>query len=68
MPEEPLTAPITAFAAAGDVRVPEDGVGQWAAHTSGRFELVQLAGGHFALLTQPEVLMNRVRAMSQNVS
>jgi medium-chain acyl-[acyl-carrier-protein] hydrolase len=58
--EEPLDVPITAFAAATDVRAAPDDVAEWAAHTTREFALVSVAGGHFAVMTQPRVVVDRV--------
>jgi medium-chain acyl-[acyl-carrier-protein] hydrolase len=59
-PDEPLTTPITAFAAASDPRAAPGEVAEWAEHTTSRFALVKVDGGHFALLARPRLLMDRV--------
>jgi medium-chain acyl-[acyl-carrier-protein] hydrolase len=59
-PGEPLAAPITAFAAASDPRAAPEEVAAWEQQTTGRFAFVQLEGGHFALLSQPHLVMDRV--------
>lgn len=59
-PAEPLTTAITGFAADGDPRATPGEVAAWAGHTAGRFALVRIDGGHFALLARPRLLTDRV--------
>jgi medium-chain acyl-[acyl-carrier-protein] hydrolase len=59
-PAESLPTAVTAFAAAKDPRAAPGEVAAWAGHTTGRFAFVPVAGGHFALLERPRLLMDRV--------
>lgn len=61
-PEQPLDVPITAFAAADDSRARATDMASWADHTTASFALTELAGGHFAVMADPTVVLNRVVA------
>jgi medium-chain acyl-[acyl-carrier-protein] hydrolase len=55
-PEEPLCCPITAIGGRDDI-IPELALAAWAEHTTARFRVCLVAGGHFFLKTAPaEVL------------
>jgi medium-chain acyl-[acyl-carrier-protein] hydrolase len=58
--EDPLDVPITAYAAVDDERVRNEDVAEWSLHTTGQFELVTVEGGHFGVMTRPEVVIDRV--------
>jgi medium-chain acyl-[acyl-carrier-protein] hydrolase len=58
--DEPLDIPITAFAATKDERAAPDEVAEWAAHTTRAFALVTVDGGHFTVMTRPEIVIDRV--------
>jgi medium-chain acyl-[acyl-carrier-protein] hydrolase len=55
-----LDIPITAFAAARDERAEPGQVAEWASHTTGRFTLAPVAGGHFTVMTQPRIVIDRL--------
>ena len=48
-PTSPLNCPITAFAARQDDMVYTDEIREWARHTCGRFELIEVDGDHWFL-------------------
>ena len=48
-PSSPLNCPITAFAARQDDMVYTDEIREWAQHTCGRFELIEVDGDHWFL-------------------
>jgi surfactin synthase thioesterase subunit len=58
--DDALDTPITAFAAASDERVLPAGVDAWAMHTARRFTLVPVEGGHFAITTQPRLVIDHI--------
>jgi surfactin synthase thioesterase subunit len=58
--EAPLDVPITAFAATADERAPHEDVTQWASNTARRFTVMQIDGGHFAVMANPQVVIDRV--------
>jgi surfactin synthase thioesterase subunit len=58
--EDPLDTPITAFAASEDERAAQAEVAEWALHTTRSFSLVPVRGGHFAVLAQPRIVIDRV--------
>jgi medium-chain acyl-[acyl-carrier-protein] hydrolase len=60
-PQEPLDVPITAIAATADLRVGAAAMQGWKRHTADRFELLTLAGGHFAVLEQAEATQRIIR-------
>lgn len=58
--DDSLDTPITAFAAVSDERVSPADVAAWAVHTARGFNLVPVEGGHFAITTQPRLVIDRV--------
>jgi medium-chain acyl-[acyl-carrier-protein] hydrolase len=60
--ENPLAVPITAFAATDDERATPGEVAEWAAHTTSRFGLVTVDGGHFTVMARPEIVIDRMVA------
>jgi surfactin synthase thioesterase subunit len=54
MPRPELDVPILAIGGTEDRQAELDSMRGWAAHTTGEFRLHPLAGGHFAVLEQPE--------------
>jgi len=55
---------VTAICATSDDRARASEMRPWAAQTRGRFELVTVTGGHFALFEDPgPVLRSAVRAL-----
>jgi medium-chain acyl-[acyl-carrier-protein] hydrolase len=61
LPQEPLDVPITAIAATADLRVGTAAMQRWQRHTTNRFELLTVAGGHFAVLEQAEATKRIIR-------
>ena len=59
-PGPPLDAPIVAFTGTDDPVASVDEVASWADHTTGGFELVTLAGGHFFLTRHQDVILRRL--------
>jgi surfactin synthase thioesterase subunit len=65
-PEQPLDVPITAIAATQDTRASSESMLGWRDQTVRRFQrATPLAGGHFALLEQPEAALRRIRRALQ---
>lgn len=60
--DDPLDAPITAFAAAKDQRAAPADVAGWELHTARDFTFAPVDGGHFALQAQPQLVIDRVLA------
>lgn len=60
-PDLPLDVPVTAIAASADLRVGAAAMSGWERHTTDRFELLTLAGGHFAVLEQAEATQRIIR-------
>jgi surfactin synthase thioesterase subunit len=60
-PDVPLDVPITAIAATADPRVGAPTMQAWERHTTDRFELFSLVGGHFAVLEQAAATQRIVR-------
>jgi surfactin synthase thioesterase subunit len=59
--QEPLDVPITAIAATADLRVGAVAMREWERHTTDRFDLLTVAGGHFAVLEQAETTQRFIR-------
>jgi medium-chain acyl-[acyl-carrier-protein] hydrolase len=60
-PEAPLEVPLTAIAATADPRVGASELQAWERHTTNRFDLFTLVGGHFAVLEQAEQTQRIIR-------
>jgi medium-chain acyl-[acyl-carrier-protein] hydrolase len=60
--DDPLDAPVTAFAAAEDQRAAPADVAGWALHTARGFTFAPVDGGHFAVTAQPHLVIDRVLA------
>jgi medium-chain acyl-[acyl-carrier-protein] hydrolase len=60
--DDPLDAPITAFAAAHDQRASPADVAGWALHTACGFTFAPIDGGHFAVTAEPHLVIDRVLA------
>jgi medium-chain acyl-[acyl-carrier-protein] hydrolase len=60
-PDVPLDVPITAIAATADPRVGAPTMRAWEQHTTDRFELYSLVGGHFAVLEQAAATQRIIR-------
>jgi pyochelin biosynthetic protein PchC len=50
-----VDCPLTAVAANDDARVAPEAVSSWSEHAAGEFRYLQIEGGHFYCLQQPEV-------------
>jgi medium-chain acyl-[acyl-carrier-protein] hydrolase len=61
-PEPPLDVPIVAFAAEQDDRASPHQVEEWRRETTGSFELVPVPGGHFTVMSHPELVIDRIAA------
>lgn len=61
VPEAPFDLPVTAVAATADPRVGAAAMRGWERHTADRFALQSVAGGHFAVLEQPEATRRIIR-------
>jgi surfactin synthase thioesterase subunit len=57
---ERLATPIVAFTGTDDPVASVDEVASWADHTTGPFELVTLAGGHFFLTRHQDVILRHL--------
>jgi surfactin synthase thioesterase subunit len=60
MPRPELDVPILAIGGTEDRQAELDSMRGWAAHTTGDFHLHPLAGGHFAVLEQPEETLEMI--------
>jgi medium-chain acyl-[acyl-carrier-protein] hydrolase len=60
-PDEPLPCPITALGGRADEMVDEAELRGWAVHTSARFALHMLPGGHFYMRGAEHVLAEHIR-------
>jgi surfactin synthase thioesterase subunit len=60
MPRPELDVPILAIGGTEDRQAELDSMRGWAAHTPGDFHLHPLAGGHFAVLEQPEETLEMI--------
>lgn len=60
-PVSPLTCPITAFAARQDDMVYTDEVREWARHTEGGFDLIEVDGDHWFLNRNRELIVNTLQ-------
>lgn len=60
-PGPPLDVPLTAIAATADLRVGAAAMRSWERHTTRRFDLRTVTGGHFAVLEQAEATQRIIR-------
>lgn len=60
-PFTPMTHPITAFAARQDDMVYTDEIGEWAQHTRGGFELIEVDGDHWFLNRNRELIISTLQ-------
>jgi surfactin synthase thioesterase subunit len=58
--EPPLPVPIVAFRGEGDAVESESDLRAWSEHTSERFELVTISGGHFFLRESKATLLRHI--------
>ncbi len=59
---EPLSVPITSICSSADPLVSREETEQWGQLTSGSFDSVEVAGGHFFLDAQREPLLSAIEA------
>jgi medium-chain acyl-[acyl-carrier-protein] hydrolase len=61
--EPPLDTPLAALCGTGDPRAPLAGARAWSVHTTGRFRLRPVPGGHFFVFEQREGVVACIRAI-----
>jgi surfactin synthase thioesterase subunit len=63
-----LNCPITAFAARQDDMVYTDEIREWARHTSGGFELIELDGDHWFLNRQRGLITQTLAKIAARIA
>jgi len=66
-PEEPLTTNLSVYVGSEDPYANAESLAGWSEHSSGRFELRELPGGHWFPETNPEPLLDRLRGRLRRV-
>jgi medium-chain acyl-[acyl-carrier-protein] hydrolase len=59
-PEPPLRCPITVFGGTHDSEVPPRTLDAWRHHTTGQFERIEFAAGHFFIQTARSTFLRRL--------
>ncbi|MEO8499170.1 MAG: alpha/beta fold hydrolase, partial [Planctomycetota bacterium] len=68
LPMPPMNCPITAFAARQDDFVYTDEIREWARHTKGGFELIEVDGDHWFLSRNRELIITRLQDIAAECS